>query len=103
MPSQMLGKIESSLRLFSIGTVILISSQFQLTSSFYYLDGGGIRGLSPLLMLREILYRIKQKKISRSFHAHAISLILLVELAPEGMLQYLSSECLTDPVLADWS
>jgi len=30
-------------------------------SMFCEPDGGGIRGLSPLLMLKEILYRIQQE------------------------------------------
>ena len=63
MPSQVSGQNERGLRLLSIGTAILNELRLQLTLSLLWCsDGGGIRGLSPLLMLKEILYRIQQEK-----------------------------------------
>ena len=60
MPSQVSGQTERGLCLLSIGTTI-----FEYCTVYHSLlspDGGGIRGLSPLLILKEILYRIQQKR-----------------------------------------
>lgn len=53
---------QRGLRLLSIG--MGLNSKDRCTVS-QHKDGGGIRGLSPLLMLKEVLYRIKQKEGSK--------------------------------------
>ena len=58
---------ERGLQLLSIGLatfyfrilVLVLTAKFDTIS---WTDGGGIRGLSPLIMLREILYRIQQEE-----------------------------------------
>ena len=59
MSSQGSARSGRGLRLLSIG-----ATQFSFTTRSDAAsdpDGGGIRGLSPLLMLKEILYRIQQE------------------------------------------
>jgi len=57
MPTRTVGQKDCGLRLLSIGEADFCLSKRTLTR---LTDGGGIRGLSALLILREILYRIKQ-------------------------------------------
>lgn len=49
---------ERGLRLLSIGTEFNSKDKSAVSQSK---DGGGIRGLSPLLMLKEIFFRIQQE------------------------------------------
>jgi len=52
-------EIQRGLSLLSLGKDISFGHYLGLNSSF--IDGGGIRGLSSLIILREVLYRIKVK------------------------------------------
>ena len=53
-------EIQRGLSLLSIGKDISFDQYYlELNSSF--IDGGGIRGLSSLIILREVLYRIKMR------------------------------------------
>jgi len=93
MSSQVSGKTERGLRVLSMGEATSTILQQNLTFLVIQMEGV-FGGYHSSLCSKRSCTGYNKKSSSRTFHAHAISLILLVELAQEGVwliLQYLSS------------